>query len=75
MRLANQLIGKENWARITFQHRIDQIQDKPMVKGCICRDCIIRRCALNQIIMLATTLEIEGLEYDDEVKRHKEKTD
>ncbi len=68
--LALQIKSAKEWDRLTFQHSIDKI-DQEMgvaIKGCLCPECRISRGMINQILMLASALEIEGIEYENDVE-------
>lgn len=69
--LALKIMSEKEWKRIAFQFRIDKIQsDGIEVIGCDCKNCVMVRFALHQIITLAMALEVNGLDYEKEVKSH-----
>jgi hypothetical protein len=73
--IRNKLLTDEKWLKLTFQWRIDKIQNElgSGVKDCNCKKCYALRLVINQIIMLAFTFNVNELEYESEKLIHKNK--
>ena len=68
--LALQIKSKEQWNTLLFQRRLDKIDSEIgiPISGCLCCNCKMSRIATSQVLMIALTLEVEGLEYENDRK-------
>jgi len=71
-KLAESIMSKDKCMKLDFQRRIDKIQDEVGIEvlGCNCKKCSMIRFALNNIFILVMSLQIEGLDYEEERKSY-----
>ena len=69
------LMSDGQWLKLKFQWRIEKIQSEIgiSVKNCNCKKCFASRLAINEIIMIAFSFNVEELEYESEKRAHKKK--
>ena len=69
------LMSDVQWLNLKFQRRIEKIQSEIgiSVKNCNCKKCFASRLAINEIIMIAFSFNVEELEYESEKRAHKKK--